>query len=373
MNVASSSTQPTLIRRDATPVAWRAPWTRARSLQVAVHTGLVAATSGAFAQTSADLSTPGPTSRPAFLLVLAHLDALTVALIVAAVLVVALLVWRVATMVRREAPVPAGRGARSARERDDSLDRATDWGFDQNKRAALVRSPVTIANTTVDLPSLEHAVTQWSMTDLQRANQAGVQPEDTLGRAPTVAPSLYRTSFNPYFRHETPATSIEVVEVADALLQAELLVQLGDPKQAMTLLSKHIRETEKPGPAVWLMLLGLYQSTGREAQYNALGAGFKVLFNAEVPPWATTPDAMARELESYGTVIARLQSAWGGSEARIALDGLLRDDRGGSRQGFTLTAYRELIFLVEIVDTLDAMKADEEERHGIRRKLEPMV
>ena len=263
--------------------------------------------SSAFAQAAV------PLSRPEFLTVMAHLDALTIGLVVVAVLVVALLVWRVARMVRGETPVgvKVRRGAPVA-DRNDSLDRATDWGHDQNKRAALARSPVTITNTTVDLPSLDHAVTQWSITDVQRATSDGVQPDDALGKSPAAINSLYRTSFNPYFRRESPAPTMEVVEVADALLQAELLVQLGDPKQAMTLLSKHIRETEKPGPAVWLMLLGLYQSTGREAQYNALAAGFSVLFNADVPPWATSSDQLARDLESYPPVIARLQATWAG-------------------------------------------------------------
>lgn len=329
-----------------------------------VVTTLAMATGAAVAQAAESDAGPG------FLAVLKHLDAKTIGLIVAAILVLALLVWRIASMVRREAPMamPARRAARSGEERD-SLDRNTDWGFDQNKRAALARSPVTITNSTVDLPSLEHAVTQWSITDVQRANDAGVQPEDSLGKSPAAANSLYKTSFNPYFRRESPA--MEVTEVADALLQAEMLVQLGDPKQAMTLLSQHIRETEKPGPAVWLMLLGLYQSTGREAQYNALAAGFTVLFNAEVPPWATSPDVLARDLESYETVIAKLQSTWGGPDARMTLEGLLNDDRGGSRQGFSLTAYRDLIFLGEIIDALEAIRVDEDERHGIRRKLGP--
>lgn len=360
MNVASPSSRPSPSRAGsvAGPIG---------SVAVAAVVAIVSPTAVA---EGAD-----PASSPEFLVVLSRLDALTIVLVVAALLVLALLVWRVASMVRREAPLtlPVRRAAQSAGDGRESLDRATDWGFDQNKRAALARSPVTITNTTVDLPSLEHAVTQWSMTDVRRANDAGVQPEDALGKSPAAADSLYRTSFNPYFRREAPAAKIDVVEVADALLQAELLVQLGDPKQAMTLLSQHIRETEKPGPAVWLMLLGLYQSTGREAQYNALASGFKVLFNAEVPPWATSADVLARDLESYGPVIAKLQATWGGPDGRSVLESLLNDDRGGSRQGFSLTAYRELIFLGDIIDALAAIQAEEDERHGIRRKLAPVA
>lgn len=297
-----------------------------------------------------------------------------VVLVVAAVVVFVLLAWRVVIMVRHERPASMPSRRRTEREGDDPMDRpsiqrATDWGFDQNKRSAAARSPVKVGSTKVGLPSLDHAATQWSTTDLNNANNAGIQPVDALGQSPKPTQSPYRTSFNPYFKHDQPANRIEVVEVADALMQAELLVQLGDPKQAMRLLSHHIRDTEKPGPAVWLMLLSLYQSTGREAQYNALASGFRTLFNAEVPAWATSPDVMTRELESYPQVMMKLQATWSGPQARATIDGLLNDDRGGSRQGFSLAAYRELLFLSEILDMIATIASEEEDRQGIQRKL----
>ena len=137
----------------------------------------------------------------------------------------------------------------------------------------------------------------------------------------------------------------------------------------MSLLARHIRETEKPGPEVWLMLLGLYQSTGREAQYNALTDGFRTLFNAAVPPWATSPDVAARDLESYPQVMKRLRETWPRRECRTFLESLLTDDRGGSRQGFTLAAYRELLFLVEILGALEHQAKETSDRTDIERKL----
>ena len=333
----------------------------------------------AAAQSTGPTVGDGATVRSELPQVLGRLDATALGLIAVALLILVLLIWRVATMVRREraVPVPQPRKPRMAGDKSadtDPLDRptlqrSTDWGFDQNKRAAQVRSPVAIKSSDVDLPSLEHAVTQWSISDVEHAGNIDVLPDDALGKSPHAVQSPYRTSFNPYFRREQLNPRYEVVEVADVLLQAELLVQLGDPKQAMTLLSQHIRETEKPGPAVWLMLLDLYQSTGRESQYNALSAGFRMLFNAEVPPWAT-PAENARDLESYLQVLSRVQIAWANGQARATIDALLNDDRGGSRQGFSLASYRELLFLVDVLDGLDAMGVDEDERSGIRRKLQ---
>ncbi len=304
-----------------------------------------------------------------------RLGSTAIGLIVAAILVLVLLVWRVAVMIGRERPVAVPRRSVRKRGADDNeplghatLSQSTDWGFDQNKRAALSRSPAPVATVGPDLQSLEQAATQWTMSDVENA-KGGVRSDDSLGKSFQTTAGPYRTSFNPYFTGDAPASRMEVVEVADTLMQADLLVQLGDPKQAMTLLSHHIRDTEKPGPAAWLMLLNLYQSTGREKQYNTLAAGFRTLFNAEVPPWATTPDVAARDLESYPQVIVKLQAIWPGPQARPILEGMLNDDRGGSRQGFSLAAYDDLLFLVQILDALEAIDVDETDRQGIRRKL----
>ncbi len=303
--------------------------------------------------------------------VFGHLDPLALALVVAAVLIFVLLGLRVGSMVRRERkPVIATARARRASADGDSLGRAslgdnTDWGFDQNKRAAVARTPVAAKDL-----AYEGKATQWSNSEVQNAAEISMQANEGLGASNHRPPSPYRTSHNPYFHGEMePGAPMEVEEVADVLLQAELLVQLGDPKQAMTLLSQHIRDTEKPGPAVWLMLLNLYQTTGRKSQYDALAIGFRTLFNAAVPPWSASSQTAARDLESYPQVMMKLQTGWPAPSVRTLLEGLLNDDRGGSRQGFSLTAYREILFLIEILDVLDLMSREDVEREEIRRKL----
>lgn len=306
-------------------------------------------------------------SRSAFAVVLERLDGAPLALMVAALLIIVLLAWRIWQTVRRERPfVPRPRTARPARATGDdepleppTIQRPTDWGADQNKRSAVGRARAAGQNRNADLPAIDQTATQWPPIAMQSITGHGVLPPDALGRAYVAPPGPYRTGgFNPYYQTGRADNRIEVEEIADTLTQAELLVQLGDPKEAMSLLARHIRETERPGPAVWLMLLDLYQSTGREAQYNALTDGFRTLFNADVPAWASTPGVATRDLESYSQVVQRLRDTWPRAECRAFLERLLTDDRGGSRQGFSLAAYRELLFLVEI---LDALKRDSEE------------
>ncbi len=314
--------------------------------------------------------------RGGFLQVFDRLDTNGVVLLIAAGVILLLLVLRIWAMVRRERrPIRVPQRPRVAPKLDDepALDRATmrsttDWGHDENVRGAPTRAPVALESATTELPSLDQAVTQWTISEVQRAAVASKQPLEVLGKPTHLPASPYRTAFNPYFRGDA-THSIEVVEVADTLLQAELLVQLGDPKQAMTLLSNHIRETEKPGPAVWLMLLNLYQATGRKSQYEALSVGFGTLFNAAVPPWPARSEDAAHDIENYPQVMMKLHTTWGTPAARPLIEGLLNDDRGGSRQGFSLTAYRDLLFLVEILNEIDKMAHEDEEREGIQRKL----
>jgi hypothetical protein len=353
----------------------RALLRRLRSGAFLAAAAALLAAGGALAQTSSQgVGSPAKdtATRAESSAVLERLDGTAIAIIAIAVLVVVLLAWRIWLTVRRERSASPARAARPAKRRrsepvrnqDESLDRPTmqgptDWGYDQNKRSAVGRAESNGDARDTGMPAIDRTATQWPALGAQSVTQRGKVPPDAMGRNPVSPPSPYRTGFNPYYQGEVEHR-IEVEEVADTLTQAELLVQLGDPKQAMNLLARNIRETEKPGPSVWLMLLGLYQSTGREAQYNALAEGFRTLFNADVPPWPPSDGAAARNLESYPQVIKKVLATWPRPECRTFLESLLTDDRGGSRQGFSLAAYRELLFLVEMLDVLDQFANDDE-------------
>jgi|GEM_PF-1392927 len=318
----------------------------------------------------------GGTAQLDFHDVFKRLDTTGLLLIALSALFILWFVWRIVKMIGRDrAPRPSrsrkGRAPRvvvsptTIAPQRDSLSAATDWGFDENKRSAVSRrrglsedATRTSIDTSTRLPSLERPTGSY-----------GVQPEDALGRSPVATVSPYRTGTNPYYlRGDSLENQIDVEEVADVLTQADLLVQLGDPKEAMNLLSRHIRETEKPGPQVWLMLLDLYRTTGREAQYNALGDGFRALFNAQVPPWSTS-SAGDRTLEEYPQVLLKIQGLWPTPECRLYLEALLNDDRGGSRQGFSLTAYRDILFLVEGLEARRLLEGEDDDRADINRKL----
>lgn len=157
-------------------------------------------------------------------------------------------------------------------------------------------------------------------------------------------------------------------EDADVVMRAETLMSQGLPDQAIAILLAYIREAEKPMPMAWLTLFDVFTRTGRRAQYEALASGFSALFNAITPTWQDLQSEGHKHLEDYPVVLGKVQQVWGLPNCRDFLELLLHDDRGGSRQGFLLTAYRDILFLIEIVDTLAAMTLEEEIRRAIGQR-----
>ena len=160
--------------------------------------------------------------------------------VIVAIVVILLLMWRIVAAIRRERPiVPPPRPPRvepleTIGGPPSIVGGSTDWGHDMNKRSAVGRRPAVVAASRADdTGKVDALTTQWPAVDQTPTVRAGITPPDALGGSPDAKPSPYRTGFNPYYNAEQVDNRIEVEEVADTLTQAELLVQLGDPKEAM--------------------------------------------------------------------------------------------------------------------------------------------
>jgi len=146
----------------------------------------------------------------------------------------------------------------------------------------------------------------------------------------------------------------------DPVVLAETLTEMGSYEPAIALLTSHIRDTERPAPAAWLILFDLYARTQRFRQYTALAEGFHALFNAAAPSWEALRTEQHKQLEDYPQLIGKVQRLWGLPTCRSFLESLLYDDRGGVRQGFMINAYRDILLLIEVIDGLAEMKIEEE-------------
>jgi hypothetical protein len=231
------------------------------------------------------------------------------------------------------------------------------------------RDPTDMRPVDDDLPPIT-LLTGATWAEKNQQKDLPSQASLIAGAPPEAAgANIYKTGYNPFFRHNT-AESIEVAEVADLVQQAELMMTLENYPAAISMLTRHIRDTEKPAPKAWLMLFDLYAKTNREEQYANLAKGFRIQFNAEVPSWNAQKGEAARDLEQYPQVMERVCKAWMTSAARPLLESLLYDDRGGARAGFALPAYFDLIFLLDMLDALAAVAKEEVERRAIEAKLQ---
>ena len=134
--------------------------------------------------------------------------------------------------------------------------------------------------------------------------------------------------------------------------EAAVFVHLGYPERAMTLLTEHIASHERSHPAVWYQLFELYRDNGHKAEFELAQIRFRGRFNLVAPLWQ---DSMASETDSVGIlsfphVLECTARLWPTSACRTYLEGLLYDNRGGERQGFSHQTYHDLVFLIGLLE-----------------------
>ena len=164
-------------------------------------------------------------------------------------------------------------------------------------------------------------------------------------RSPT--PESY--AFSPFSMGHA-ASQLGVSDLAQATEKASVFVTLGRPEQAIDVLRDHIDHETKPSPMAWLMLLDLYRQTGRQADFIGVADRFHQKFNAETPQWELVDGREDPGLAAFPRVIGHIRRDWPRTEALAYIENLLHDNRGGSRIGFSLSAFRDLLLLHSIVD-----------------------
>ena len=145
---------------------------------------------------------------------------------------------------------------------------------------------------------------------------------------------------------------------------SQLFLALHHVDLSIDVLRRHITAETRPMPAVWLMLLDLARTHGREHTFRELAGEFHRRFNVRAPAWdGYPPDADEPGLEAYPRLVKEITLAWGTHECRRLLDRLLYDNRNGDRKGFTLNAYNDLIALRRaadaVIDTIEQDLAEE--------------
>lgn len=140
-----------------------------------------------------------------------------------------------------------------------------------------------------------------------------------------------------------------VSDLVDLDQQADFLIALGNEQGAIDLLSS--RAKEDTSPLAYLKLMDIYRQRSDQMAYEQLRFRFHRRFNANIPEWSVEPP-VARGLEDYPVVRARLESSWSDSVATLKLLDSLIMKRDGPGVKFELSAFRDLLLLKAVVKDL---------------------
>jgi len=191
---------------------------------------------------------------------------------------------------------------------------------------------------------------------------AGVLAETASAAAATPATATPPSALapdrlnHPLFPLNDTAPHLDVTELSQVTDEAQVYADLGRNDQAIEILRSHIDSQigERSSPAPWLMIFDLYRRTNNRAGYDELAPQFRKHFNGRMPDWDSYGHELALDdgLEAFPHLVARIERDWGTADARKFLEELLYDNRGGSRLGFSLAAYRDILLLLQIHEGL---------------------
>ena len=170
-------------------------------------------------------------------------------------------------------------------------------------------------------------------------------------------PTLEETNSSIFNFYTPRATSVKVEEISDVTQEAEFWISMNDPQRAIEILSAQERVEHPESPVPWLFLLDLYRTVGDRDKYEQLRQRFISFFNASIPEYDTELSTLpSRQLEEFPHILEKICAVWGGAQALPYLEGLLIDDRNGSRGGFDLPVYRDILMLIGIAREVERLR-----------------
>lgn len=174
-----------------------------------------------------------------------------------------------------------------------------------------------------------------------------------------------------------PAAAIEVSHVEEAddsgtvLELAEIMVSFGRVKGAIQALAEYLESNPDASLFPWLKLLEIYRMNDMHDEFVACSARLRSHFNVAPASWdeagaclgekiepldenALSIDEILQKLPTVGTfphIREGIAKTWGMNEGLTYLKHLLRDTRNGQRGGFPLSIVREILFLLDLLET----------------------
>lgn len=145
--------------------------------------------------------------------------------------------------------------------------------------------------------------------------------------------------------------------VFDIRQQAEFFVSLGQTDRAIRVLEGQISGSDVPNPLVYLDLLALLHVPSRKTDFRRVREDFNLLFNANAAEFAQFKDE-GKGLEAYPEVLSAISALWPDPKVKAVIETCVhRDPWGSSSQPFDLAAFRDLLFLHVVAQTMALLPA----------------
>jgi hypothetical protein len=158
---------------------------------------------------------------------------------------------------------------------------------------------------------------------------------------------------------------------------ADIMLSFGRVKGAAQALQEYVDNNPQEALQPWIRLMDVYRMAGMREEFERVARNLNQNFNVEIQSWdvaranssvdlvvAAESGASIGEqnvvatvlsLEEMPSIISSIVRMWGGADVVGYLYQLLRDNRGGLRQGFPMPVVEEILFLIELKETANRM------------------
>ncbi len=184
--------------------------------------------------------------------------------------------------------------------------------------------------------------------------------EKLPSRGPDSVLSISATTLDEHFEANP------VMELADIMLS------FGRVKGAAQALQEFIDHNPEEALRPWIRLMDVYRMAGMRAEFETVARDLNRHFNVEIQSWdgqgaetsvgaekvdlALAESSHPSSLEEMPRLMNTIATMWGESDVVGYLYQLLRDNRGGQRQGFALSVVEDILFLIELKETANRME-----------------
>lgn len=172
------------------------------------------------------------------------------------------------------------------------------------------------------------------------------------------------------------ATTLDEHFEANPVMElADIMLSFGRVKGAAQALQEYIDNNPQEALQPWIRLMDVYRMAGMREEFDAVARNLNQHFNVEVQSWEAESAPVDLLLDDAGSAampgVARAQGVedmprilntvirmWESDDVVGYLYELLRDNRGGQRQGFALPVVEEILFLIELKETSNRIEKE---------------